>query len=65
MTEEQAKQIAELMGADYWNSGGDMYLVIFRRTDGSIAALSDEAVCEYKNIEELETGKPSRPITLR
>jgi len=65
MTEEQARQIAELMGADYWNSGGEMYLVIFRRADGSIVALSDEVVCEYENMEELETGKPSRSITLR
>lgn len=65
MTEEQARQIAKLMDADSWNTGGEIYLVIFRRTDGKIVALSDEVVCEYADEEALEAGKPTRSITLR
>lgn len=64
MNKEQAKQIVELMNTDYWNSGGDIYLLIFRRNDGKMVALSDEVICEYENEEALEAGKTGRAIAI-
>ena len=64
MNKEQAKQIVELMNTDYWNSGGDIYLLIFRRNDGKMVALSDEVICEYENEESLEAGKTGRAIAI-
>jgi hypothetical protein len=64
MEEEQANAVARALGGDVWQSGGDIWLVIFRRADGHVVVLSDEAVCEYPNEEALGTEQPLSNIIL-
>lgn len=64
MDEEKAKLLADVIGGDVWDSGGGICLVLKRRSDGKIAALSDEVVCVYKNNESLQGGKALESVLL-
>jgi len=64
MDEEQANAIANALGGEAWQSGGDIWLVLVHRPDGHIAVISDEAVCEYENQEALDDSKPLATILL-
>ena len=64
MDEEKAEVLAKLLGGETWNSGGDIWLVILRRSDGKIVAISDEVVCEYTDEETLGAGVPDAAIGL-
>ena len=64
MREEQANAIAEALGAEAWQSGGDIWLVLVRRPDGHLVVMSDEVVCEYENQEALDAGRPISTIAL-
>jgi len=64
MEEEQAIAMARVLGGDVWQSGGDIWLVIVRRSDGHVVVLSDEAVCEYRNEEAIETEQALTNILL-
>lgn len=58
MDEEKAEALAKLLGGETWQSGGDVWLVLIRRSDGKIVAISDEAVCEYADEDDLGAGEP-------
>jgi hypothetical protein len=47
MEEEAAVAVAEALDGVPWNSGGGIWLVLKDRSDGSLAVLSDDVVCEY------------------
>jgi len=64
MDEEQANAVAEALGGDTWQSGGDIWLVLFRRADGKLVALSDDTVCEYGSEEDLAESRPRVSIVL-
>lgn len=64
MDEENAKQIADILGGEVWDSGGGICLVLKRRSDSRIVVFSDEVVCVYENEEELQGGKPQETILL-
>jgi len=64
MSEEQANAIAEALGAEAWQSGGDIWLVLIHRQDGHLVVISDEAVCEYESQEAFDTGKATAAINL-
>jgi len=64
MDEKKAEALAELLGGETWQSGGDIWLVILKRSDGKIVAISDEVVCEYADEEALGGGEPSSSICL-
>lgn len=64
MDESNAEAIAAILGGTVWNSGGGLHLVILKRADGRIVALSDESVCVYANDEELQNGQPVESIVL-
>jgi hypothetical protein len=64
MDEKQAKMVANVLGGQTWQSGGDIWLVLIERTDGKLVVVSDEAVCEYKNEESFEKAKPEKTILL-
>ena len=64
MEEEQAIAVARALGGDVWQSGGGMWLVLIRRSDGHVVVLSDEAVCEYRNEEAIETEQALTNILL-
>jgi hypothetical protein len=64
MNEEQAERIADILGGSTWQSGGNIWLVLFERNDGKLVVLSDEVVCEYDNQEALDESKPMTTILL-
>ena len=64
MDEEKAETLAKLLGGETWNSGGDIWLVILKRADGKIVAISDELVAEYADETDLALGGPSTQILL-
>ena len=64
MDEAKAEALAKLLGGETWQSGGDVWLVLIRRADGKIVAISDEVVCEYADEEALGTGEPGVAIGL-
>lgn len=64
MDETKAKQLAELLGGEPWQSGGDIWLVVIRRADGKVVAISDEVVCEYAVEAALEGGEPETAVSL-
>lgn len=64
MDEEKAEALAKLLGGETWQSGGDIWLVILRKADGKIVAISDELVAEYADEEALGAGEASSSILL-
>ena len=64
MEEEQANAVAQALGGDVWQSGGDLWLVLVRRPDGHVIVFSDEAVCEYPSEEAIADSQPLNNITL-
>ena len=66
MDEQAAVAVAEALGGETWNSGGGMWLVLFRRADGKIVALTDESLCVYGDEEVLQgVGDPETSVALR
>lgn len=64
MDEEKAEALAKLLGGETWQSGGDIWLVILKRADGRIVAISDEVVAENADEEALGAGEPGSQILL-
>jgi hypothetical protein len=64
MDEIQAEKMAEILGGEAWQSGGDIWLVLIRRNDGHLVVISDEVVCEYENEDAFEENRASRSILL-
>ena len=64
MGEEKAEVLAKLLGGETWQSGGDIWLVILRRSDGRIVAISDEVVAEYADEEALGAGEAGNQILI-
>ncbi|MBE0534541.1 MAG: hypothetical protein IH624_02650 [Phycisphaerae bacterium] len=64
MNEEQANTIAEVFGGTAWHSGGNVWLVLVERPDGSLVVLSDEVVCDYADEAAFHANKPSASILL-
>ena len=64
MNEEQARAVAEAAGGETWQSGGNIWLVLCRRSDGKLVVLSDEAVSLYENDEAFEDNRTTQTIGL-
>lgn len=64
MTTKQAEVVAEALGGVPWNSGGGINLIGFKRVDGHLVVISDEAICEYENEEAFDECRPMRAILL-
>jgi len=60
----QAEAVAQAFGGEAWQSGGQIWLVLLRRSDGRLVVISDEAVCEYENREAFDDGKPNLAVRL-
>ncbi len=44
MNELQAKQVAEALSGETWQSGGGIWLVLLRQGNGKLVVVSDEAI---------------------
>ena len=64
MDEQEAQAVAQALGGRTWNSGGEIWLVVFDRSDGKAVGLSEEVVCEYENGDELQSGSALSVIPL-
>jgi hypothetical protein len=64
MNEKQATSIADALGGETWQSGGDIWLVLLRKPNGRLVVVSDEAICEYDDEEAFDNAKASATIFL-
>jgi len=64
MDEIQAAKLAEILGGEPWQSGGDIWLVIIRRNDRHLVVISDEVICEYENEDAFEGNKAISSVVL-
>lgn len=64
MSEKQAEALAMLLGGEPWQSGGDIWLVMVRRSDGHVVVFSGDVVCEYEDEEAFEASRPHASILL-
>jgi hypothetical protein len=64
MNEEQAEAVAEALGGRTWQSGGEIWLVLFERADGKLVVISDDVICEYASQAELDMSRPNQSIIL-
>ena len=64
MDENQADAVAEALGGETWQSGGDIWLVLLRRGDGGLVVISDEVVCEYEDEAAFESNRPKTSVVL-
>jgi len=64
MNQQQADAVAEALGGESWQSGGDIWLVVIRRLDESVVVISDESICEYPDESAFEHGRASTMIPL-
>ncbi len=64
MNEEQANAIANALGGQTWQSGGDIWLVLFEKDDGKIVVISEDAVCDYASKSDFDKCKPLQNIIL-
>ena len=64
MDQHQATTVAEALAGETWQSGGDIWLVLLRRSDGKLVVISDEVVCEYESTEAFEENRADAAIML-
>jgi hypothetical protein len=64
MNQEQALAVADALGGDAWHSGGNIWLVRFRATDGRLVVISDEMAYEYADDTAFEEGRAAKTIEL-
>jgi hypothetical protein len=64
MIEQEATAIAEAIGGETWQSGGDTWLVILRKADGRVVALTDDCICEYESDDAFQDGRATATIML-
>ena len=64
MDERQANSVADALGGEAWQSGGDVWLVLLRRAGGRLVVFSDDVVCEYPSEASFEENRPEKSILL-
>ena len=64
MDEIQATKLAEILGGQPWQSGGDMWLVLKQRADGHFIVISEEVICEYASEEDFENNQMKQSVLL-
>jgi len=64
MNEEQVKAIADALGGNTWNSGGNIWLVRIQKEKGDMVVISDDVVCEYENEDAFSDANPKTSILL-
>lgn len=65
MNEKQAKAVATALGGDPWQSGGGIWVVVIRRTDGRLVVISGDAVCEYEDESSFDRSEASTSVLFK
>lgn len=61
MNENQAKTVAAALGAQPWQSGGGIWLVVFT-SPPKVIAISEDGVTEYADWDDFYAGKARTEI---
>lgn len=64
MDESQAEAVAKALRGEAWNSGGGIWLVVFRPINGKVVVLSDEVAKVYDGDEAFEEDRASAEFML-
>ncbi len=56
MDQQQANQLANVVGGAAWHSGGGIWLVMAHTADGGVVVYSDELIARYENDEAFGNG---------
>lgn len=64
MDEGHANIVAKALGGLAWQPSGGEWVVLFERIDGKVVVVSDEAVCEYDDMNAFEDAKSIASIML-
>jgi len=59
-----APVVATALGGDAWQSGGGIWLIVKRTTDGRVVTISPEVVNEYSNEEAFEEDRPKISLVM-
>lgn len=62
MTEHLATLIATEMDGEAMHTGGNIWVVVFRRNDGSLAVLDHQGMYEYADQDHYDDGNESAVI---
>ena len=64
LNELTAPVVATALGGDTWQSGGGIWLIVKRTTDGRVVTISPEVVKEYENEEAFEEDRPKSSLVM-
>jgi hypothetical protein len=64
MDENSAIKLAHVLGADTWNAGNGMWLVVKKRSDGKVLVFSNEIVRVFADAEAVQSGIPEESIAI-
>ena len=64
LDELTAPVVATALGGDAWQSGGGIWLIVKRTTDGRVVTISPEVVNEYANEEAFEEDRPKSSLVM-
>jgi len=64
LNELTAPEMATALGGDAWQSGGGIWLIVKRTTDGRVVTISPEVVNEYANEEAFEEDRPKSSLVM-
>ena len=64
LNELTAPIVASALDGDAWQSGGGIWLIVKRTTDGRVVTISPEVVNEYANEEAFEEDRPKSNLVM-
>lgn len=64
LNELTAPMVASALDGDAWQSGGGIWLIVKRTSDGRVVTISPEVVNEYANKEAFEKDWPKSSLQL-
>jgi hypothetical protein len=64
LNELTAPVVATALGGDAWQSGGGIWLIVKRTSDGRVVTISQEVVNEYANEEAFEEDRPKSSLMI-
>jgi hypothetical protein len=64
LNELTAPIVAAALGGDAWQSGGGIWVIVKRTSDGRVLTLSPEVINEYANEEAFEEDRPESTLVM-
>jgi hypothetical protein len=64
LNELTAPIVAAALGGDAWQSGGGIWVIVKRTSDGHVLTLTPEVINEYANEEAFEEDRPKSTLVM-